>query len=666
MVRGPRPTKQAACGRSIIARMADPALLPLLRALARRFPTVNAALAEIGHLEAVLTLPKGTVHVVSDVHGEYRKLRHIIHNASGTLRPLVESLFAGRLDPGELRALLALVYYPRETYARLRPADAEQRMDFVARAVEREVEILRALSRRHSRRHVEKVYPPPFVGTLRELVASREPESGRGPFHAGLVGPLVRAGREIELLRALAHTIRNLSVEEVVVAGDLGDRGPRIDRVIDALMRQRSVSVVWGNHDASWMGACLGSEALIATVLRVSLRYRRLSQLEEGYGITMAPVERLARTLYDGDPAEHFAVKGEGLRDRTLMNRMQKAMAVLQLKLEGQLISRHPEWGLDARCVLSRIDPGTRTVTIEGRTHPLLDAHLPTIDWRDPHALHPEEAACMARLVESFRASSALWSQMRWVERHGSMCLRRDRALIFHGCLPVDDAGVPLSIPIGGAPRSGRALFDALEHEVRRAFRDAAAGSPAQEQLDWFWYLWSGPVSPLFGKDKMATFETCFVADRATHAEHKNAYFKRIHEVDFCRTVLAELGGDPDRGLIVNGHVPVKLDAGESPLKRSGRAVTIDGAFSEAYGDKGYTLILDASGTRLAQHHHFESIEEAVERGADIIPTVEELERWDVPRTIGETETGVALRHEIAALEALVSAFESHALPEGA
>lgn len=644
--------------------MADPAQLPFLRALARRFPTADAVLAELGHLEAVLTLPKGTVHIVSDVHGEHRKLRHIIHNASGTLRPLVESLFAGRLDPGELRTLLSLVYYPRETYARLAPPDLESRSALVTRFVEREVEILRALSRRHSRRHVEKVYQAPFVGTLRELVASREPESGRGPFHAGLVGPLVRAGREIELLRALAHAIRNLSVEELVVAGDLGDRGPRIDRVIATLMQQRNLAITWGNHDASWMGACLGSEALIATVLRLSLRYRRLSQIEEGYGITMAPVEKLARTMYGDDPAEHFAVKGDGLRDRLEMNRMQKAMAILQFKLEGQLLARHPEWALAERSLLPRIDPAAKTVTIEGKTYPLLDAHLPTVDWRDPLALHPEEQACMDRLVQSFRASSALWAQMRFVERHGAMSLRRDRALVFHGCMPVDDAGRPLAIAIDGVERSGRALFDALEHKVRKAFHDASTGRAAQQDLDWFWYLWSGPVSPLFGKDKMATFETYFVADKATHAEHKNAYFKKIHEAPFCEQVLGELGGDVAQGLIVNGHVPVKLDAGESPMKRSGRAVTIDGAFSEAYGDKGYTLILDALGTRLAQHHHFESIEEAVERGADIIPTMEELARWDVPRTIGETETGAALRHEIAALEALLAAYETHALAE--
>ena len=641
--------------------MSSPEALPLLRALARRYPTTDAVLAEIGHLRAVLGLPKGTVHVVSDVHGEDKKLTHIVHNASGTLRSLVETLFAGQLDATEIRTLLSLVYYPRETYARFRPTGAPDRARWVRTMVEREVEIVRALSRRHSRRHAEKTYPPALAAVLRELVASRLPEDGREAFHAALIEPLLVAGREIDLLRTLAHVVRDLSVEELVVAGDLGDRGPRLDRVIDLLMRQRRVSIVWGNHDASWMGACLGQDALIATVLRLSLRYRRLSQLEEGYGITMAPVEKLARSMYGDDPATRFAVKGEGLRDRTEMARMQKAMAILQLKLEGQTIARHPEWGMDDRRLLHRIDPGAGTVTIGDRAYPLLDTHLPTIDWAEPYALHPEEQACLDRLRQSFLSSRVLWEHMRFVERHGAMLARRDRALIFHGCLPVDDAGAPLAVTIDGAPRSGRALFEALEREVRDAFR-----TPRSAHADWLYFLWAAPRSPCFGKDKMATFETYFVDDPATHAEKKNPYFAKIHDASFCAEVCRELGADPEQGLLVNGHVPVKIEKGESPRKRSGRAVTIDGAFSEAYGDRGYTLILEATGTRLAQHHHFESVTEAVERGADVIPTVQELEHFAPPRTIGETETGDDLRNEIRALEALARAYDTHELLETA
>ena len=633
--------------------------LPLLSALARLYPTRDAVLAEIGHNQSLLTLPKGAVHVVSDVHGEDKKLKHIINNASGTLRPLVERVFEGRIDTAELRELLAIIYYPRETYARVQPRKKEDRQAFVLRTVGREVEIIRALSRRHARRHVEKVYPPALAGLLRELVAGREIEDGREAFHAALIEPFVREDREIEILRATAHVIRNLSIEEIVVAGDLGDRGPRVDKVIDFLMRQPNVTVVWGNHDASWMGACLGQEALIATVVRLSLRYARLAQLEEGYGIPLAPVERLARTVYGGDPAERFAVKGQGLHEPLVLARMQKAAAILQFKLEGQLLRRHPEWELEHRCLLHRVDPAAGTVTIDGVTHPLLDTRFPTIDWQDPYALSADEKDCLERLRHSFLESAVLWNQMTWVERRGQMVIRRDLAVIFHGCVPVDEEGAFLSFPVDGEPASGKALFEALARKVRGAFRERT-----QDGLDLLWYLWSGPRSPLFGKDRMATFEAYFVADERAHVETKNPYFKLIHDAEFCSAICRELGADEERGLIVNGHVPVKIEKGESPVKRSGRAVTIDGAFSEAYGDKGYTLVLDAARTSVAQHHHFESVEEAVSAGADILPTVMEVERYDPPRTIGDMELGEELRQEIEVLWELLKAYESSALPE--
>jgi fructose-1,6-bisphosphatase-3 len=633
--------------------------LPLLRALARRYPNADAVLAEIGYLQGILTLPKGTVHVVSDVHGEHKKLKHIVNNASGSLRPLVERLFEGRATPDEIRDLLAIVYYPREAYAWQSARPGFDRGAFLRDTLSREIEVIRELSRRYTLRHAEKLFPPALAGLFRELVSARGIE-GRKAFVDALTEPFVRHGQDVELLRAAAHVIRNLSVAEIVVAGDLGDRGPRLDRVIDFLMRQPSVKVVWGNHDASWMGACLGQEALIATVVRISLRYRRLSQLEEGFGIIMAPVEKLARTVYGDDPAERFGVKGEGLRDSLLMARMQKAMAIVQFKLEGQVTRRHPEWNLEHRNVLHRIDPKAKTVEIDGKVWPLLDARFPTVDFAgDPYALSAEEAACMARLEESFLKSQSLWTQMRWVERQGSMFARRDRALIFHGCVPVDAQGELQSLVVDGEPRRGRALFDALEQKVHRAFRGRS-----QDDVDMLYYLWTGPLSPCFGKDRMATLETYLVADKATHKETKNPYFSLIHDAAFCGRICEELGGDRDEGLIVNGHVPVKIEEGESPVKRSGRAVTIDGAFSEAYGDKGYTLVLEAGRTAIAQHHHFESVEEAVAAGADIIPSVTDIEAYAAPRTVGETEKGDELRREIEVLEELLRAYDASVLAE--
>jgi fructose-1,6-bisphosphatase-3 len=639
--------------------MAAPIPLPLLRALARRYPNADAALAEIGYLQGILTLPKGTVHVVSDVHGEHKKLKHIVNNASGSLRPLVERMFAGRASPEEIRDLLALIYYPREAWSHQASRPGFDRRARLLDVLGREVEIIRELSRRYTLRHAEKVFPPAFAGLFRELTAARRLEERQALIEA-LVDPFVRHGRDVDLLRAAAHVIRNLSIAELIVAGDLGDRGPRVDRVIDFLMRQPSVTIVWGNHDASWMGACLGQEALIATVLRISLRYGRLAQIEEGYGISLAPVERLARTAYGDDPAERFGVKTATLRDPLLLARMQKAMAILQFKLEGQTSRRHPEYGLEHRQLLHRIDPARGTVTIDGREHPLLDARFPTVDFAgDPYALSPVERETMDALSRSFFESAPLWQQMSWVEKRGTMFARRDRALIFHGAVPVDDDGALASLVVDGEPRAGRALFEALERKVHRAFRDRA-----QDDVDMLWYLWTGPLSPLFGKDRMATFESHFVADKAAQKETKNAYFARIHEAEFCSAICAKLGGDREHGLLVNGHVPVHIEAGESPVKRSGRAVTIDGAFSEAYGDKGYTLVLEAARTALAQHHHFESVEDAVAAGADIVPKVEDLEVHERPRTVADTEKGEELLREIEVLEELYRAYRENVLLE--
>jgi fructose-1,6-bisphosphatase-3 len=639
----------------------DAQALAYLGALARLHPTIDAALGRIAHLNAVLTLPKGTVHVLSDVHGDFKKLKHVVNNGSGSLRPFVDQVFGERLDAAEKVELLNLIYYPSETFAYLAPrlSDMAARRAFLQRTLRRAFELVFALSRRYAISHVEHAFPAPFRLLCRELLLERA--LGRDPaFVDTMLEPFLALQRELDLLRAAAHVVRDLQIAELLVAGDMGDRGPRVDRVVDFLMRQPRVAITWGNHDVTWLGACLGHLACIATVLRISLRYRRLSQLEEGYGIPVAPLEKLARTVYGDDPTARFVPKGEGLRDTLLMARMQKAMAIIQFKLEGQIIRRHPEWEMEHRNLLHRIDRRAGTVTVDGETHPLLDTFFPTIDEADPYALTPEEEACMARLRQSFLQSQVLWQHEQFVVAHGSMYLRRDHNLIFHGCVPVDAEGKFLDLVVDGRPASGKALFDALHIVVQRAVRERA---PAD--LDMLWYLWTGPRSPLFGKDRMATFEGYFIADEATHVETKNPYFKLIHEPAFCEAIFRDFGVDPDSGLIVNGHVPVKVEAGEDPVKRSRKAVTIDGAFSEAYGDRGYTLVLGDAGTYLARHHHFESVEDALTQGADIIPEVSDVRVFPRPRTVGDTEKGETIRGEIAALERLIRAYRDNVLREG-
>ncbi|MEO8844035.1 MAG: fructose-bisphosphatase class III [Kofleriaceae bacterium] len=621
------------------------------RALAQQYPTIEHAIAELANLEAILRLPKMTVHVVSDVHGEYVKLRQVINNASGSLRPFLEKIFLGQLSAAELGELLTVIYYPRESWL----AHGGDLMTFVGHAVT----IIRELARRYTIKHVEKIIPDPLDPVLRELIFSnqltRTPE-----FIAALVDPFVRHDRSIELVRLLSRIIRNLAVGELIVAGDLGDRGPRLDKVIELLEQQPNVEVTWGNHDANWLAAMLGQPAAVATVVRLSLRYQRIAQLEEGFGISLDPLAQLARDAYGDDDAAQFKVKGDAGANTLLYARMQKAIAIIQFKLEGALFQRHPEWQLAHRDVLRAIDPRAGTVTLYGVTYPLVDTKLPTIDWADPDKLSAGEQACIDALATAFIASPTLWRQWSFVASHAQMSLRRDRCAIFHGCVPVDAAGNFLPFTVDGVPLAGKALFDALGLVIQRGLRKRAMAD-----LDTIFYLWTGPLSPCFGKDRMTTFEQYFVADKATHEEVKNPYFKLLHDKAFCARVLTEFGVDPEHGYIINGHVPVKLDAGEQPVKASGRAITIDGAFAAAYGDKGFSLVLDAERIYLAQHHHFESADAAVTRGEDIVPTVSDVEVYAAPRLVGQTETGDDLRARIAGLEDLIHAFETNTVRGG-
>ncbi len=632
----------------------------MLELLALQFPNTDAAIAETARLAAVQTLPKCAVHVISDIHGEDRKLQHVINNASGTLRPLVEELFAGRMNEQEMAEFLKLTFYPAEVTSRLRESmtDPAEIKAWAARTLEPQLELLRYLVSNFSLRLATRLFPAEYSELLLEMMHA--PSTERGPeFIGAMLDELVQRGRALHLIHVIGRLIRNLAVDELIIGGDCWDRGPRGDRVVEYLRLQPNVEFIWGNHDALWLGASLGNEALICCVLRVSLRYRRLAQLDEGYSVPLTPLEHLAQTIYAGDPAEFFMPKSEGMRPAVVVARMQKAAAIMQFKLEGQLIARHPQWGLDHRRLLHRIDHTAGTIEIDGETFDLRDNYFPTIDPENPYELTPEEKECLERLKHSFLNSQKLQEQTRFIVGHGSMYLGRDECLIFHGCVPVDEQGEFLPLEVDGQLLSGRKLFEAIETVVRRA-----VVSCAEDDLDFLWYLWSGPRSPLFGKDRIATFERDFIQDKKPHHETKDPYFNLIHEVDFCDKVLQEFGMQTEGGLIVNGHVPVKVEAGESPLKRSGKAITIDGAFSEAYGDFGYTLVLEPNRIVLAEHHHFESVDAAIRDGIDIVPNVQEIRVFDNPRRTRDTERGERIRHRIKMLEQLIDAYQTNRLHE--
>ena len=636
----------------------------LYQILSKSYPTVRSAVFEIAALKAQLEMPKGVVHVISDVHGEARKLRHVINNASGRLRPVVEDLFGDEMDEVEFQEFLHLLYYPTELVqkkAQEFEGCDDLRYEWVLQTLIKQFDLIRVMLRTKRRKEVRHHAPKEFR-ELFEVLLNFPANGHHEVFLTTQVRELVQQKMDVQAVQAASRFVRNLTVDELVVAGDLGDRGARLDWVIDYLMHQSNVSLVWGNHDVSWMGACLGHEALIAIVMRVSLRYRRMFQLEEGYGITTKPLEHLAQSAYADDPAEAFKPKRAGERSELLVSRMQKAISIIQFKLEGQMVERHPEWNMEDRNVLKLVDYERGTIEIEGEEHQLRDTYFPTVDPANPNALSEAEQHCLERLVESFVSSSRLWEHMTWVAERGKMAMVRDSACIFHACLAVDEDGAYLPLEIDGEEARGVQQFKALDKVMKRAFRK---GSDAkQSDKDWFYYLWAGPSSPLFGKDRMATFESYFIADKSASKEIRNPYFDKLHDEAFCDKLCQEMGV-AEGGLIVNGHVPVKVEKGEDPVKRGGNAVTIDGAFSEAYGDRGYTLILTPEGDRLAEHHGFRDPVSVVRTGEDIIPTMRDIRTYPEPRLVKDTEEGYKLQEQINALEGLIQAYEDGELSEG-
>ena len=636
---------------------------PTLSLLARQFPSASAVMAEIALLQAKLTLPTRRIHIISDVHGDDRKLRHVINNASGGLSTLVDEVFGDELTLSEKHTFLAFLYYPVEKLRRYQDElkDCQKRLSLIKKLLRQQFRLVRALARTIAKDEIlglmKEEFKTLYIALLDETSFHRDPT-----YVDSMIEALADYDQDITALHEASRLIRNLVVSEVVVAGDLFDRGERGDRVIHYLKNQPKVSFTWGNHDVTWMGATLGSEVLIATVLRISLRYLRLWQLEEGYGILLSPLAKLAKTIYADDPATCFHPKREtDFADEDLIAKMHKAIAILEFKLSGQVIARHPEWDMENRRLLHLIDHQHGTITIDGKTHALKDTHFPTIDPADPYTLSDEENTCLDRLRQSFISSERLWQHMLFVVRQGGMALTRDDALIFHACVPTNPDGTFRETRIGRQSLSGAPLFNELEKIIRDTYRQGA--HTVSRDLDYYYWLWAHPDSPLFGKSRMTTFERYFIEDPETHREIKDPYFQKIHDADFVHTIGAAFGMDQNL-LVINGHVPVKVEEGEDPVKRGGNAVTIDGAFSEAYGDHGYTLVMGPNAIRLAEHSHFESITHFLDCDDDMIPKLRALRKYETPRTLSETHESQDLQAQLCSLNNLLQAYRSGTVTE--
>jgi len=592
-----------------------PENLHYLKMLARQYPTVQAASTEIINLQAILNLPKGTEHFVSDVHGEYEAFLHILNSASGVVREKLDDLFAATVSKAERDQLATLIYYPKEKLEEIQRETPDMR-EWYRITFHRLIEICRLVSSKYTRSKVRKAMPREYAYIIDEMLHTHYEDNDKRDYYENIISTIIDIGRASNFLVQLCELIKRLAVDHLHVVGDIFDRGPRADIILDSLLDYHSVDIQWGNHDVLWMGAASGSRTLVATVLANSLRYNNLEVIETGYGISLRPLSVFANEVYRDTDVSRFSVKLTGEeaeryteKDKLLSARMYKAVTMILFKLEGQKILRNPDFGMADRLLLDKIDYESRTVTVDGRAYPMLDTDFPTVNPADPYALTPEEEILIHQLTLSFLHSEKLQRHVRFLYSKGSLYKIFNGNLLFHGCIPMDEKGNFRSYTFTEGSYSGKAMLDYINKIASRAYYGGCSKEKRQCAIDFMWYLWCGQDSPLYGKDKMTAFEHYFIEDKSTYKETYDPYYRLNNQVEICDKILREFGLDPTHGHIINGHVPVKKIDGDSPIKAGGKLFVIDGGISKAYqsrtGIAGYTLIYDSHSLRLAEHLPF-------------------------------------------------------------
>lgn len=646
--------------------------LKYLQLLSEKYPSIQAASTAIINFSALLQLPKGTEHFLSDIHGEHEAFQHVVRNGAGSILRKIDEMFSNSMSKSERRNLATLIYYP-EMKAPLMLNSVPDKDEWSRLALVRLVKFSRRLSSKYRREQIRKFLPPAVSETIEELLYDQEGVEHKAAYYQSQIDTIVSTGSALTFITCLAELIRHLAVERLHVIGDIYDRGPGAHIILDMLMEHPQVDIQWGNHDILWMGAAAGSEACIANVIRASLRYGNMETLENGYGISILPLASFALETYKDDPCEQFIPKvspdsGFTAQEIRLMAQMQKAMAIIQFKVEAQVIKRRPHYQMDDRLLLDKVDYERGVIKLNDTEYPLLDTFFPTIDPKNPDALTAEEQAVMERLVLSFTNSKKLQQHVRYLFSTGSIYLAHDGNLLYHGCIAMNDDSEFRAFNVDGKSFSGKAFLDRVDRLARQGY--FATDNPEQKRygMDVMWFLWCAPMSPLFGKEKMTTFERYFIADKATHAEKRNAYYALRDTEDAARKILKEFGLDPDTGRIINGHVPVKVVKGERPIKANGRLIVIDGGFSRAYqkqtGIAGYTLISNSRGLLLAAHQPFESTQKAVSEELDIDSEMEVIHSHPFRMRVRDTDRGREIQAQIDELQALLHAYREGLIKE--
>nr|WP_106790006.1 fructose-1,6-bisphosphatase [Massilistercora timonensis] len=640
-----------------------------LKRLSELYPTIAKASTEIINLQAILNLPKGTEHFLTDIHGEYQAFSHVLKNGSGSVRRKIEDVFGNTVSSRDKQALATLIYYPGEKMERIRKSE-ENLEDWYKITLYRLIEVCKCAASKYTRSKVRKALPPEFSYVIEELITEKAEVTDKESYYNSIVSTIIDLGRAEECITAFAQVIQRLTVDHLHILGDIYDRGPGPHIIMDKLMEYHSVDIQWGNHDVLWMGAAAGQRACIANVIRICARYGNLDILEDGYGINLLPLAAFAMDTYREDPCSCFALKsapahGEG--ERAMDMRMHKAISVIQFKVEGQASRRNPDFHLEGRNLLHKINFQEGMVEIDGKTYELLDTSLPTVDPEDPYALSEAEEEIMERLGQAFTNCAKLQEHMRFLLNKGSLYKVYNKNLLYHGCVPLTEEGQLKEAEVCGKKCKGAGLYQLLEEYVRKGFY-AEEETEREKGRDLMWYIWQGQDSPLFGKDKMATFERYFLKEKETHVEKKNPYYRYLEDPQVVTGILKEFGLEGEESHIINGHVPVRLKDGESPVKCGGKVLVIDGGFSKAYqketGIAGYTLIYNSYGLILAAHEPFESTESAIEKETDIHSDSIVVKKTLQRKKVGDTDIGTELKEQIHDLEELLCAYRSGRLTE--
>ena len=638
-----------------------------LQLLSQSFPTVAEASTEIINLQAILNLPKGTEHFLADIHGEYEAFIHVLKNASGNIKRKVNELFGNTLREAEKRELCTLIYYPEQKLELVKHNETDID-DWYHITLHQLVAVCRDVSSKYTRSKVRKSLPADFSYIIQELLHEHTEDHDKTAYVNVIVDTIISTGRADDFIIAIANVIQRLAIDSLHILGDIYDRGPGAHIIMDTMRKYHSWDMQWGNHDILWMGAAAGNDACICNVIRLSLRYGNLPTLEEGYGINLVPLATFAMETYKNDPCTEFIPKTTGgaslLDEKTLrlMAQMHKAIAVIQFKVESQIIAKHPEWKMNDRCLFEHVDYQNGTIDLQGKTYKMSSCSFPTINPAAPSELSPEEEILISKLHHSFSVCEKLHKHIRVMLQHGCMYGIYNNNLLFHASCPLNEDGSLKEVEIfPGKKYSGRALMHHTGMQIRTAFQQDSAPEERDYAIDYFLYLWCGPDSPLFDKSKMATFERYFIADKETHVEEKGYYFKLRDNEEVIDHILDAFGVVGSNRHIINGHVPVRTLKGENPIKANGKLMVIDGGFSKAYhnetGIAGYTLVYHSRGFQLVQHEPFTSTEDAIQRGTDIKSTTQIVEMSNRRMLVADTDIGVELRKQIDDLEELLFAY---------